>query len=93
MDDFYLYLYCGDSLTTHVDNHAGDFIVDLPTTYLLGEGWECALNEITLFTQSDCSNHRLYVCSDQVEESYVRNSRLSVLRCLTVTEDYLDLKF
>ena len=31
MEEFYLYLYCGDSLSTHVNNHAGD----LPKTYLL----------------------------------------------------------
>ena len=29
----YLYLYCGDSLATHTDIHAGDFVVDLPKTY------------------------------------------------------------
>ena len=93
MDEFYLYLYCGDSLATHANNHAGDFVVDLPKTYLLGRQWECALTEISLFTETEVSNLRLYFCADHVEETYVRNSFLPILRSFDTSEGYLDLEF
>lgn len=35
MEDVYLHLYSGDSLKAHSDNHAGDFVVDLPKRFLL----------------------------------------------------------
>jgi hypothetical protein len=62
MEEFYLYLYCGDSLSTHVKNHAGDFVVDFPKTYLLEGLWECALTELTLHPQTELRTERLYLC-------------------------------
>jgi hypothetical protein len=35
-----------------VNNHAGDFVVDLPKTYLLEGRWDCALTELTLHPQT-----------------------------------------
>lgn len=91
MDAFYLFLYCGDSMSTHVDNHAGDFVVDLPKRYLLEGNWECALTELTLSSQLEYPSHRLYVCADIVEESYARNRVLPLLRVIEpVDQDPLE---
>jgi hypothetical protein len=58
MDDFYLHLHCGDSLVTHTDNHAGDFVVDLPKTYQLDGHWGCALTEIAMSIHGQNSTER-----------------------------------
>ena len=68
MEEFYLYLYCGFSLSTHVNNHTGDFVVDLPKTYLLEGRWECALTELTLYSQTERQTERLFLCSDLVQD-------------------------
>ncbi|VDH91738.1 Hypothetical predicted protein [Mytilus galloprovincialis] len=56
MEDFYLHLFSGDSLSTHADNHAGDFVVDLPKRFLLEGTWECALTELALPSQPESPN-------------------------------------
>ena len=53
-----------------MNNHAGDFVVDLPKTYLLEGSWECALTELTLHPQTERRTERLYLCSDLVQEKY-----------------------
>jgi len=73
MEQFYLYLYCGDSLSTHVNNHTGDFVVDLPKTYLLEGRCEYALTELTLHSQTERRTKRLSLCSDLVQDSYLKN--------------------
>lgn len=93
MDEFYLYLYCGDSLKTQVDNHAGNFVVDLPKTYQMPGDWECALTELSTPTLTEEPSNRLYICTDIVEESHVRNSFLPVLRSIGSREEYFDLDF
>lgn len=87
MADFYFHLFSGDSLSTHADNHAGDFVVDLPKRFLLEGPWECALTELTLSSSPEHPTHRLYVCSDIVEESYARNSFLPLLRSTEPLEE------
>ena len=92
MEEFYLYLYCGDSLSTHVN--AGDFVVDLPRTYLLEGRWECALTELTLHPQTERRTERLCLCSDLVQDSYLKNTFLPVLRSVDPTQEgMLDLEF
>ena len=94
IEEFYLYLYCGDSLSTHVNNHAGDFVVDLPKTYLLEGRWDCALTELTLHPQTKQRAKRLYLCSDLVQDSYLKNTFLPVLRSVDQTQEgTLDLEF
>lgn len=94
MDDFYLYLYCGDSLATQVNNHAGDFVVVLPRTYRLNGRWECALVELTLKPQTEQRSDRLYVCTDLIDESYLRDTFLPILRTILPTdEDVIDIEF
>lgn len=76
-----------------MDNHAGDFVVDLPKTYLLEGQWECALTEIALSTYLEQKTARIYVCLDIVEESYVKETFLPILRPLiTREEDTVDLE-
>lgn len=87
MDDFYLHLYCGDSLVTHVNNHAGDFIVDLPRSYRLQGQWECALTEMTFVSQFERMTHRVYVCCDLVDQSYVKETSLPLLRSIDIDAD------
>ena len=94
MEEFYLYLYCGESISTHVNNHPGDFVVDLPKTYLLEGRWECALTELTLHPQTERRTERLYLCSDLVQDSYLKNTFLPVLRSVDPTQEgTLDLEF
>jgi hypothetical protein len=94
MDDFYLYLHCGDSLAVHTDNHAGDFVVDLPKTYKLDGHWGCALTEIAMSTHTEQKTDRLYVCSNLIKESYVKDTFLPMLRSVpTTNEETLDLEF
>lgn len=82
MDHFYLHLYCGDSRSTHIDNHAGDFTVNLSKTFHLEGRWECALTELTIHPQTENIIDRLYICTDAIVESYTRNSFLPLLRSI-----------
>ena len=78
MDEFYLFLNSGDSLTTHVNNNAGDFVIDLPRIFKLQGGWECALVELTFFPDfetSDEAHLRLFrsdgrlMCNEHIDPS------------------------
>ena len=92
MEDFYLHFHCADSLLSHVDNHAGDFTVDLPRRFLLNGQWECGLSEITFVSNFEKSTHRIYVCSNLVEDSYVKGTSLPILRSIDVdAEEKVDL--
>ena len=94
MNDFYLHLYSGDSLATHVNNHAGDFLVDLPRTYVLEGEWDCALTEVTFLSDLEKSTNRIDVCSDLVDQSYVRRTSLPILRPIDIVEnEKVDLVF
>jgi len=84
MDDFYLHLHCADSLLSHFDNHAGDFTVDLPRRFLLNGQWECGLAEITFVSDFEKLANRIYVCSNLVEDSYLKGTSLPILRSIDV---------
>ena len=62
--------------------------------YLLERQWECALTEIALSTYSEQKTALIYVCLDIVEESYMKETFLPILRSLlTSEEDTVDLEF
>lgn len=92
MEHFYLHLSCEDSRTRYRENHAAEFIVDLPKTYYMEGEWECALTEMSLFSKTEEESLRLYVCCDMVEESYARNTLVPVLRSLAVTQNFTDIE-
>ena len=85
----YLYLDSRDSLNFHPTNTPGDFIVTLTKRYILSGCWECALLEMTMHFSDDVSPSRLYVCCDIIEDSYVRNTTLPILRAQDVTAEQL----
>ena len=92
--DHYVFLCSADSLQTHVNNTASDFVIDLPRTYRLDGTWECALTEITFVSQFEHLTDRIYVCSDVIEDSYVKGTALPILRSLDVdTDEKVDLTF
>lgn len=92
MDDFYLHLHCTDSLLSHVDNHAGDFTVDLPRRLLLNGQWKCGLSEITFVSDFEKLTHRIYVCLNLVEDSYVKGTSIPISRSIDVeSKEKVDL--
>ena len=92
MDDFYLHLHCADSLLSHVDNHAGEFTVDLPRRFHPNGQWGCGLTEITFVSDFEKLTHRIYVCSNLVEDSYAKGTSLPILRSIDVeAEEKVDL--
>ena len=94
MDNFYLFLASDDSLLTHFNNTAGDFVVELPRRYRLDGSWECAISEITCVSEFEQLTHRIYVCADVIDDSYVRVTTLPVLRSIDVdTDAEVDLSF
>ncbi len=88
MDSFYLFINCSDSLTLHKNNSATEFDIELPKKYVLDGNWECALKELSLTLSFHPESSRLYLCCDFLEESYVKNTSLPVLRNVNVGEDY-----
>lgn len=87
MDNFYLFLASDDSLLTHVNNTADDFVVELPRRYRLDGTWECAISEITFVSEFEQLTDRIDVCADVIDDSYVRGTTLPVLRSIDVDTD------
>ena len=85
----YLYLESKDSQNFHPTNTPDEFIVTLPKRYILSGCWECALLKMTMHFSDDVSPSRLYVCCDIVEDTYVRNNTLPILRAQDVTAEQL----
>ena len=75
----FLFLSSLDASQYHPDNTPEDFTVTLPKPYDLRGEWECALLEITVPTSQDRVR---YVCSDLIEDSYVRDTTFPVFRTL-----------
>ena len=73
MDNCYLFLASDDSLLTHVNKTAGDFIVELLRRYGLDGSWECAISEITFVSEFEQLTDRICVCADVLDDSYERN--------------------
>ena len=94
MDNFHLILASDDSLLTHVNNTAGEFVVELPRIYRLDGSSECAISEITFVYEFEQLTDRIYVCADVIDDSYVRGTTLTVLRSIDVdTDTKVDLSF
>lgn len=83
----YLFLDGKNSSNFHPSNTSDDFIVTLPKQYMLTGSWECALLEVNIRLSKENVVSRVYVCCDLVEDSYVRNNMLPVLRACDVTKD------
>ena len=94
MEIFYLFLASDHSLLTHVNNTAGDFVVELPRRYRLDGSWECAISEITFVSEFEQLTDRIYVCADVIDDSYVRRTTLPILRSIDLdTDTKVDLSF
>jgi hypothetical protein len=89
-----MFLASDDSLLTHVNNTAGDFVVELPRRYRLDGSWECAINEITFVSEFEQLTDRIYVYADVFGDSYVIGNTLPVIRSIDVdTDTKVDLSF
>ena len=94
MEIFYLFLASDHSLLTHVNNTAGDFVVELPRRYRLDGSWECAISEITFVSEFEQLTDRIYVCGDMIDDSCVRRTTLPILRSIDLdTDTKVDLSF
>ena len=94
MENVYLFLASDHSLLTHVNNTAGDFVVELPRRYRLDGSWECAISEITFVSEFEQLTDRIYVCADMIDDSYVRRTTLPILRSIDLdTDAKVDLSF
>ena len=60
--------------------------------YLLEENWTCVLTEITLTSDFKPRSFRLYLCSDIVQESYVRNALIEIVRNIEIGTRYKKVK-
>lgn len=92
MTDLYFYLSSRDSLDIRKNNNTSEFWIQLPKRYTLEGNWKCALIEASLTCDFTPKSSRLYICSDIVEESYVRNTSLPVLRNIEVWGRFKKLK-
>jgi hypothetical protein len=94
MENVYLFLASDHSLLTHVNNTAGDFVVELPRRYRLDGSWESAISEITFVSEFEQLTDRIYVCADMIDDSYVRRTTLPILRSIDLdTDTKVDLSF
>ena len=84
MTNFYLFLSSQDSLDVRKNNSSSDFWIQLPKTYSLEGQWLCALKQVSFTCDFKPKTRRLYVCSDIVEESYVRNTLVPIVRNIEI---------
>ena len=84
MTDFYLFLSSQDSLYVRKNNNTPDFWIQLPKTYSLEGQWLCALKQVSFTCDFKPKTRRLYLCSDIVGESYVRNTLVPVVRNIEI---------
>ncbi len=92
MKDFHLYLSSRDSVDIRKNNDPSDFWIQLPKSYDLEGHWSCCLKEISLTLDFTPKSSRLYVCCDVIEDSYVRDSLLPILRNVEVGSLYKKYK-
>ena len=92
MTDFYLYLSSLDALDIRKNNSPQDFFIQFPKSYELDGGWVCALTQISLTCNFTPRSKRLYMCCDLVQESYVRDTLLPVLRNIEIETRYKKLQ-
>ena len=84
MTDFYLFLSSQDSLDVRKNNNTSDCWIQLPKTYSLEGQWLCALKQVSFTCDFKPKTRRLYLCSDIVAESYVRNTLVPVVRNIEI---------
>ena len=84
MTDFYLFLSSQDSLDVRKNNNTSDFWIQFPKTYSLEGQWLCDLKQVSFTCNFKPKTRRLYLCSDIVEESYVRNTLVPVVRNIEI---------
>ena len=87
MTEFYLFLSSRDSVY-----HKNGFWIEFPKPYLLEGNWTCALTEITLTCDFKPRSPRIYLCSDIVQESYVHNALIEIVRNVEIGTRYKKVK-
>ena len=92
MTDFYLYLSSLDSLNIRKNNNPGECFIQFPKSYELDGVWTCALTQISLTCNFTPRSKRLYLCCDLIQDSYVRNTSLPVLRNIEIETRYKKLQ-
>lgn len=92
---FFLFLNSQDSAVFHSTNTADDFTISLPKPYIMEGIWECALFEMSVSLRNDVSTSRIHICTDVVEDSYVSNTMLPILRVVTLRpgRDFVELTY
>ena len=78
-DSIYFFLSSIDSLNFHPNNKAYNFTVEIAERTTLSGDWEVGICD---FHASTVTNKTLYLFSDIVDYSYVRNSMEGILRLL-----------
>ena len=81
-DSVYIFLSSIDSSNFHPNNKAYHFTVEIPERTSLSGEWEVG---ICHFYASTVTNETLYLFSDIVDYSYVRDSMQGILRLLPQT--------
>ena len=85
MEEHYMFLSSQDSLEYFPENKAHRFGIKLPGVMHLEGRWKCALTELVYFPQFTGERPKeLYVCCDLVQDSYVADSMLPVMRKVAV---------
>ncbi len=93
MKEFHLFASSRDSADIRKNNDPSDFWIQLPKSYDLSQGyWTCSLKEISLSLDFSPKSSRLYLCCDLLEDSYVRDSLLPILRNVEVGSRYKKYK-
>ena len=78
-DSIYFFLSSIDSLNFHPNNKAYNFTVEVPERANLIGDWEVGICD---FHATTVTNETLYLFSDIVDYSYVRNSMQGIIRLL-----------
>ena len=81
-ESVYFFLSSIDSLKFHPNNKAYNFTVEVPERTSLSGDWEVGICD---FHASTVTNETLYLFTDIVDYSYVRNSMQGILRLLPQT--------
>ena len=87
MTEFYLFLSSRASVY-----RKNGFWIEFPKSYLLEGNWTCALTIITLTCDLKPRSSRFYLCSYIVQESYVRDSFIQILKNIEVGTRYKKVK-
>ena len=88
MTEFYLFLSSRDSVYGK-----NGFWIEFPKPYLLEGHWTCALIEITLTCDFKPRSQRIYLCSGIVQESYIHNALIEIVRNVEIGTRYKKVNF